>query len=33
MGTYRVAEVDTERFDVCSADGTSIAVWVEGACD
>jgi pimeloyl-ACP methyl ester carboxylesterase len=30
MGTNRVTELETGRFDVRSADGTSIAVWVEG---
>ena len=30
VGTKRVGRVETGRFDVRSADGTSIAVWVEG---
>ena len=30
VGTKRVGRVETGRFDVGSADGTSIAVWVEG---
>jgi hypothetical protein len=30
MGVKPVTELDSGRFDVCSADGTSIAVWVDG---
>jgi hypothetical protein len=30
VGTKRVSRIETGRFDVRSADGTSIAVWVEG---
>ena len=30
VDTKRVGGVETGRFDVASADGTSIAVWVEG---